>query len=76
MLIDIKNPNKSKRSVPMQNVVLVDKVTYKDGCWQGGRIYDPTSGKSYKVELRLNNNDLEVKGMLGIFHRTMHWKRL
>ena len=74
---DQKNPDATKRSTPMDRVVLVDKVTYKDGIWQGGRVYDPTSGKTYKVELRLKTaKQLEVKGILGIFHKCMYWDKI
>lgn len=75
--LDLKNPNKGRRSTPLENAILVDKVVYKDGIWQGGKIYDPSSGKTYKVELQLkNNNQLEVKGILGIFHKCMYWDRV
>ena len=74
--VDSKNPDVSKRSTPMSQVVLVDKVTYKDGIWKNGRIYDPTSGKSYKVELSLDGKQLEVKGKLGPFSKCMYWTKV
>lgn len=74
--VDSKNPDASKRSTPMSQVVLVDKVTYEDGIWKNGRIYDPTSGKSYKVELSLNDKTLEVKGKLGPFSKCMYWTKV
>ena len=46
---DVKNPDKAKRNVPADKIVIIDKVTYEDGIWQNGKIYDPTSGKTYKV---------------------------
>ena len=74
--VDSKNPNASKRKTPLSQVVLVDKVTYEDGIWQNGEIYDPQSGKTYKTELRLNGKDLEVRGKLGPFHKSMHWTKI
>ena len=74
--VDSKNPDTSKRSTPMSQVVLVDKVTYEDGIWKNGRIYDPTSGKSYKVELSLDGRTLEVKGKLGPFSKCMYWTKV
>jgi uncharacterized protein (DUF2147 family) len=74
--VDAKNPDASKRSTPMSQVVLVDKVTYEDGIWQNGRIYDPTSGKTYKVELSLDGKTLQVKGKLGPFSKSMYWTKI
>ena len=74
--VDAKNPDASKRKTPLSQVVLVEKVTYEDGIWQNGRIYDPQSGKTYNTELRLNGKDLEVRGKLGPFHKSMHWTKM
>jgi len=74
--VDGKNPDKKRRTTPMTEVVLIDKVTYEDGLWQNGRVYDPTSGKSYKVELKLEGKKLEVKGKWGPFFKRMYWKKI
>ena len=42
--LDRKNPDEKKRHVPTNQVVLIDKITYKDGIWKDGKIYDPTRG--------------------------------
>lgn len=76
---DVKNPDASKRSVHVDNVVLIDKVTYnaQDKVWDGGKIYDPTSGKVYKVELSLKDaKTLVVKGMWGPFSKKVYWTRV
>ena len=73
---DQKNPDVSKRQIPMSEVVLVDKVSYEDGLWKNGQIYDPSSGKTYKVELKLKDaKTLEVKGKLGPFYKCMYWTK-
>ncbi len=73
---DDKNPDPSQRNTPMSEVVLIDHVTYEDGIWKNGRIYDPAHGKSYRVELRLTDaKTLEVKGKLGPFHKCMYWTK-
>ena len=74
--VDKKNPDKKKRNTPMAQVVLVDKVTYEDGKWQNGRVYDPTGGRSYKVELTLDGKTLEVKGKVGPFSKSMYWTKI
>ncbi len=73
---DSKNPDTSKRTTPMTQVVLIEKVTYEDGLWKNGHIYDPNSGKTYKVELKLEGRQLEVKGKLGPFYKCMYWTKI
>lgn len=76
---DVKNPDKAKRSVRADEVVVVEGVKYdpaKD-VWSGGRVYDPTKGKSYKVEVSFSDdNTLRVKGSLLGFSRSVYWKRI
>lgn len=57
--LDVKNPDKSKRSGRADRVVVVDGVKYdaEKGVWNGGRVYDPTKGKSYKVEVSRGRPD-------------------
>ena len=55
------------------------KVTYDadDNEWEDGRIYDPTSGKTYKVEMYFEKPDvLTVKGKLGPFYKKMYWTKI
>ena len=76
-LKETKNPDKAKRKVPADKIVIIDKVTYEDGIWQNGKIYDPTSGKTYKVEIRFSDaKTLEVKGKLGPFFKKVYWTKL
>ena len=73
---DDKNPDPAKRQTPMTEVVLIDRVTYEDGLWKNGRIYDPSHGKTYRVELRFKDSKtLEVKGKLGPFYKCMYWTK-
>lgn len=76
---DLKNPDKSKRNTPIDKVVLIDKVKYnaKEKIWEDGTIYDPTSGKTYKVELSIQDaKTLVVKGKLGPFSKKVYWTRI
>lgn len=75
--LDIHNPDPKKRTVRADQVVLIEKVTYRDGVWEDGEIYDPTSGKSYTVEVKMKDSDtLAVKGSLLLFSQTVYWKRI
>lgn len=74
---DEKNPDASKRKTPANQIVLIDKVIYdgKDK-WKGGKIYDPTSGKSYTVTLYFKDaKTLTVKGSIGPFFERMYWTK-
>ena len=77
---DEKNPDPKLRSRHATDVVLVWGLTYKDGEWVEGSVYDPFSGKSFGVKMKLEKNgkDLSVryykgKPALGI---TRTWTRV
>lgn len=76
---DVKNPDKSKRNTPADKIVLVDNVSYKNKEWTGGKIYDPTSGKSYKVTITFKDEKtLKLRGYVGVeaFGETMYWTKI
>lgn len=74
---DHRNPDAAKRSTPADQIVLIEKVTYENGEWKNGKIYDPTNGKSYKVVMNFDENGvLIVKGFLGPFSQKFRWTRL
>lgn len=74
---DVKNPDKAKRNTPADKIVLIDKITYKDGIWQNGKVYEPTSGKTYKVEVKFKDaKTLEVRGKLGPFFKNVYWTKI
>ncbi len=78
ILKDEKNPDKSKRNVPANEIVLIEKVKYNAGdkVWEGGRIYDPTNGKDYKVKLWFDGDKkLKLRGYIGPFYETMEWTK-
>lgn len=46
--------------------------------WKNGKILDPANGKTYSCEIwtkKGNNNILQVRGFVFIFHRTQTWLR-
>lgn len=77
--LDVKNPDKSKRTVRADQVVVVEGVRYdpEKKVWNGGRVYDPTKGKSYKVEVSfMDARTLRVKGSLLGFSKSVYWTKL
>jgi uncharacterized protein (DUF2147 family) len=50
-----------------------------DGAWSDGTIYDPSSGRTYRCELRLDGDDrLRLRGYVGVswLGRTTRWVRV
>jgi uncharacterized protein (DUF2147 family) len=74
---DIKNPDAKLRSRSLVNLVILTNFKYDDGEWNGGKIYDPKSGKTYSCIMRFKGNTLEIKGYVGItlLGRTTVWTR-
>ena len=77
---DQLNSDTSKRSRPVCGLQIIGGLKAgANGTWQGGWIYDPEEGKSYNVEISLENaNMLKVVGFAGVrvLSETMLWKRL
>jgi uncharacterized protein (DUF2147 family) len=78
---DAKNPDKSLRNTPMCGLVMMGGLKPAKGKsteWEGGWVYDPESGDTYKAEMRLDGADtLKLRGYLGIslFGKTQEWTR-
>lgn len=72
---DSKNPDAKLRGRKLMGVDLLSGLTKKGDKYEGGKVYDPKSGKSYKCAIWLDGNDLKVRGYLGIFRETQTWKR-
>ena len=43
--------------------------------WEGGKIYNPMNGKTYKCTIWLEGNTLKVRGYVGVFYETHTWTR-
>ncbi len=75
--VDKKNPDVSKQNTRADQIVLIKSLTYKDNVWKDGKIYDPTRGKFFDVEVKFKDAEtLAVKGSWGIFSQTVYWKKL
>ena len=73
---DKKNPDKAKRNTPANKIVLIEKVTYnaKKDQWDDGKIYEPTSGKSWTVTCSFKDaKTLKVRGSFGPFGKSVYW---
>ncbi|HLO89759.1 MAG TPA: DUF2147 domain-containing protein [Lentimicrobium sp.] len=78
-LKDINNPDKSKRSRYLEGVDLITGLTYnpKTDTYEGGRIYQPNTGKTFncKVKLDKSKNTMQVTGGVGFISKTLTWTR-
>jgi uncharacterized protein (DUF2147 family) len=76
-LTDTENPDPAKRNRKLKGLEIISGLAYADGKWKG-TIYDPESGKTYKSQIKLvNENTLELTGYVGLpmFGITETWKR-
>lgn len=72
---DTHNPDAKLKERKLIGVNLLSGLTKKGDKYEGGKIYDPKSGKTYKCAIWLDGKELKVRGILGIFHSTQTWKR-
>ena len=64
---DKKNTDPSKRKTSLLGMVMLRDFRYKNGEWNGGRIYNPSDGKEYKGLMKLKDpKTLTVRGYMGI----------
>jgi len=78
--VDDKNPDPGKRKNPKLGLNNLLGFKYDgDGEYEGGTIYDPETGKTYKCVMTLkDDNTLNVRGYIGIslIGRTDTWTRV
>jgi uncharacterized protein (DUF2147 family) len=76
---DIKNPDKKLKSRPRLGLVVLTSLEHKEGKkYDGGKIYDPKSGKTYSCQAELATSKLlKLRGFVGVsmFGRTSEWTR-
>lgn len=77
--VDVKNPDPSLRNNKILGVEIIKDFTYSDqNLWKNGTVYDPKTGKTYKANISMeNNNTLNLRGFIGfsLLGRTTKWKR-
>jgi uncharacterized protein (DUF2147 family) len=74
---DVKNADAGQRSRNLKDLVLLTDMSFDDGEWSGGKIYDPESGKTYSCNMKLDGLKLNIRGYIGLslFGRTSVWTR-
>ena len=72
---DTHNNDEKMRSRKLMGVNILSGLTKKSEKWEGGRIYNPKNGKTYKCSIWLDGDKLKVRGYLGMFYETQTWKK-
>lgn len=57
------------------NASIFRDMRWRDTAWQGGEIFNPDNGKTYRGSVRKQDADLLVRGCLGPFCQTQRWRR-
>ena len=81
--LDTENPEEKLRSRKRLGLEIMKGLKYDDDEkeWEGGTIYDPQSGSTYKVYLWFEDNDytkLNMRGYIGfsLIGKTTQWFRV
>ncbi len=77
---DRENPDPAKKDRPLLGLDMLWGFTPSgENLWEGGFIYNPRDGKTYKCKLTLENPDrLKVRGFIGVslIGKTNYWSRV
>lgn len=75
--LDTKNPDKSRRNTPVSQAIIIDKVTYDDGEWTNGKVYNPEDGRRWTVTIKFKDaKTLAVRGSFLGIGKTVYWPKL
>jgi uncharacterized protein (DUF2147 family) len=62
---------------PVTGMTIINGMKKADDGYEGGTIFDPNNGKTYKSKMKLmdGGKKLEVRGFIGPFSRAQVWVR-
>ncbi len=75
---DVHNPDRSLRSRPLCGLRIGENFIERDAQHaEGGHLYDPKDGRTYRGSMTAEGDLLELRGYVGwkLFGRTETWKR-
>ena len=78
-ILDEKNPDKSLRNVPCDQIVLFSGLKYdaKEKCWNGTKIYDPQRGIRAKLRAEFTDEgQLKLRGSVLGIGESVYWKKI
>jgi uncharacterized protein (DUF2147 family) len=71
---DENNPNRALRSRPLLGVQVLTNLRWSDGAWRGTG-YSPEDGRTFNATVRIDGGQLNVRGCVTVFCRTVEWTR-
>ena len=77
--LDRKNPDKSLRNTPCDQIVLIQGLKYnaEKKQWDGTEVYDPTKGIRAKCVVRFEDDGrLRIKGSILGISQSAYWEKL
>ena len=77
--LDEKNPDKSKRNTPCDEIVLIEKMSYdsRKDSWTDAKIYDPVRGIKANADCSFEpDGRLKVRGSLMGIGMSVLWEKL
>jgi uncharacterized protein (DUF2147 family) len=78
-ILDTKNPDKSLRNTPCDQIVLFSGLQYnaKEKRWDGTKIYDPQRGIKAKLQVTFTKDGLlKLRGSLLGISESVYWKKI
>lgn len=73
--LDTKNPDKKLQNRKLVGTNILTGLAKNGEKWEGGKIYNPKNGKTYKCTMWLEGNDLKVRGYVAMFYETQTWTK-
>ncbi|WP_339880085.1 DUF2147 domain-containing protein [uncultured Algoriphagus sp.] len=76
---DFKNPDELLRDRSRLGITNITDLTYSDGEYSGGKLYNPEEGRTYSVTAKLNNAmEMDLRGYVGfsILGKTMKFRKV
>ncbi len=75
-VVDANNPDEELQDQEILGMLTVKDLVYKRGKWEGGTIYQPQSGRTYKCKAWLEDGKLNMRGYWGMLYGTSVWTKV
>jgi uncharacterized protein (DUF2147 family) len=62
---DTENPNEKLRGQDIIGSTYIFNLVFDDDEWEGGEVYDSTTGKTWSCYIEMENGDLHFTGYMG-----------
>jgi uncharacterized protein (DUF2147 family) len=74
---DVNNPDRALHDKPLIGTEVLSGFAPDGDKWQGGRAYDPKSGRSYDARMTVvADGRLAITGCILFLCKTQHWTRV